>query len=86
MNGHELDELIERFPLEKRPEVREFAGMTPDAQRIHLFATVTELKDDVAAIKNPQGPRAHVAQAGYTTLAIIGTVLAIVSGRLPMPE
>ncbi len=56
-----LDDILEDIPLEIRAEVREFANMPADAQRIHLYVTVR-------AMNQPTHFKTHLAQGVYTTV------------------
>ena len=85
MNGQELEKLLAQVPLSVRAEAREFARMSPEAQRIFLYSSMSELQNDVRRLTKRADIKTALASAGYSTLLVAGTIAALVTGRVPTP-
>ena len=79
MDNGRMQEILDDVPLAYRAEAREFLVMPEDERVFMVWREVRELR---ALHRNP-GIGAHLANAGYTTAAILGVAAAWLLGLRP---
>lgn len=76
INGSQLDRILAHVPLEHRAEVREFASLEVEEQLVRLYVKNIETRE----MAKRTGGWPAIANACFTTVAIIGAALYALTG------